>query len=474
MKDGQFWRLSAQSDDQIKTALGELLAAGYRTEARIIAHLAELEERKLHLKAGSESLFHYCTHVLRLSNSEAFHRITAARIARKFPLVFSLIEQRELHLTALCLLRDYLTPENQHELLAEVCHKTRWQIEELLARRFPRPDVESRVRKLPAPRRLSVPTAGIDPNTPTLPPENPVSELSEKRAPLNRREHAQPEHGQPEHGQPEHAQPEHAQPEHAQPEHAQPEHAQPEHAQPEHAQPGRTDLEHHAQAKHYSQKQHAAPNHQAQTQQCAQLQHRQPKQRETQPALIQPLSEARYRIQLNASAALKDKLDRLRALTSHSNPSGDIAKVIEQALDVALEKVERERFAKTKRPRAAGENFQTKPLAPNAQGGVRTKSTNSEPHRRGHVPNAILREIAARDGLQCSYRSADGCRCNARAFLQVHHEQPWARGGQETTANLRLLCRAHNQLLAEQDFGSRKLALRRAQRRRRTLTDQPG
>src|SRR6478735_8941800 len=150
MEIGQFWSLSAKSDDQIKTALSELLATDYRTEARIIAHLAELEERKLHLKAGSESLFHYCIHVLHLSNSEAFHRITAARIGRKFPIVFRLIEQRKLHLTAICLLRDYLTSENHHELLAQVCHKTKLQIEELLARRFPRPDVESRVRKLPA------------------------------------------------------------------------------------------------------------------------------------------------------------------------------------------------------------------------------------------------------------------------------------------------------------------------------------
>jgi len=177
--------------------------------------------------------------------------------------------------------------------------------------------------------------------------------------------------------------------------------------------------------------------------------------------LIQRLSEARYRIQLNASAALKDKLYRLRALTSHANPSGDIAKVIEQALDVALEKVERERFAKAKRPRAPRQNSRTKPLVANARGGDRTESANSEGRRRGHVPNAVLREIAERDGLQCSYQSVEGWRCSGRAFLQVHHEHPWARGGQETTANLRLLCRAHNQLLAENDFGSRKVSSRR-------------
>jgi hypothetical protein len=127
----------------------KLLVNGYRTEARIIAHIAEVEERKLHAKDGSPSLFEYCVKQLGLSESEAFHRLTAARIARRFPIVFSLIERRRIHLTAVCLLRDYLTPENHLELLAEASNKTKLQVQELLVRRFPRPDVASYVRKLP-------------------------------------------------------------------------------------------------------------------------------------------------------------------------------------------------------------------------------------------------------------------------------------------------------------------------------------
>ena len=106
--------MGAVSDARLQSGLVELLTAGYRTEARIVAHLAEVEQRKLHLRDGCASLFEYCTQVLRLSNSEAFHRITAARIARRFPIVFDLLERRQLHLTAVCLLRDYVAPEN-HE-----------------------------------------------------------------------------------------------------------------------------------------------------------------------------------------------------------------------------------------------------------------------------------------------------------------------------------------------------------------------
>lgn len=380
MESREFWHLSDVSDTRLRSDLAELLTAGYRTEARIIAHLAEVEQRKIHLKDGSESLYDYCTRVLRLSNSEAFHRITAARIARQFPLVFSLIDQRQLHLTAVCLLRDYLTPENHRELLHEAAHKTKWQVQELLARRFPRPDVESRVRKLPAARPAATPS--IDPQcAPSLPaplPSNLVVQLPEIRT-------------------------------------------------------------------------FPAPGTSTPLSRSTPVQTRTPV-----PTRIEPLSEARYRIQLNASASLKEKLDRLRALTSHSNPSGDIAVLIERALDLALEKVEKQRFAATDRPRATPRVFSQTKL-----------SGQKSERRRAHVPNAVVREIAERDEFRCTYRGTNGRRCTARAFLQVHHELPWAHHGDETVDNLRLLCAAHNQLLAERDFGAKHVEVRRDERGRR-------
>jgi hypothetical protein len=57
--------------------------------------------------------------------------------------------------------------------------------------------------------------------------------------------------------------------------------------------------------------------------------------------------------------------------------------------------------------------------------------------------------------MRCTFRAPSGCRCTARAFIQVHHEWPWARGGGETVENLRLLCASHNRLLAERDFGAK-------------------
>jgi hypothetical protein len=76
--------LDGVADRDLQAELTRLLASGSRTEARVIAHLAAVEERRLHLVAGGSSLFGYCVHRLRLSENEAFHRITAARLARRF------------------------------------------------------------------------------------------------------------------------------------------------------------------------------------------------------------------------------------------------------------------------------------------------------------------------------------------------------------------------------------------------------
>ena len=69
------------------------------------------------------------------------------------------------------------------------------------------------------------------------------------------------------------------------------------------------------------------------------------------------------------------------------------------------------------------------------------------------VPKAIQRQIFFRDGNQCTFVSDDGRRCSERGRLQVDHILPVAKGGDDRVENLRLLCAAHNQLMAERHFG---------------------
>ena len=95
--------------------------------------------------------------------------------------------------------------------------------------------------------------------------------------------------------------------------------------------------------------------------------------------------------------------------------------------------------------------------------------------RRGsrYVPAEVRREVFARDGEQCAYVGPDGDRCPARAYLELDHGRPKAHGGSETAANLRVRCRAHNALYAEQVFGRAHVAGRMDFRRRKYASQTP-
>ena len=81
----------------------------------------------------------------------------------------------------------------------------------------------------------------------------------------------------------------------------------------------------------------------------------------------------------------------------------------------------------------------------------------TDPNNRSrHVPKAIRDEVFAREGGRCTYVGRNGRRCRSNWDLEIDHVLPFARGGDNTPDNLRLLCRAHNHLEGERHFGERK------------------
>src|SRR5688500_6674498 len=86
------WSLASMTDAELEQRLLRLVRANARTEAWVVAHLVEVEARRLHLKAGFASMFQYCLEQLRLGDFEAFLRINAARMAARYPLVLDLLE----------------------------------------------------------------------------------------------------------------------------------------------------------------------------------------------------------------------------------------------------------------------------------------------------------------------------------------------------------------------------------------------
>ena len=119
--------------------------------ARLVALLAQVDQRRLYLGEGCSSLFTYCTQVLHLSEHAAYGRIEAARAARRYPIVLDLLADGSVTLTAVTLLAPHLTAANHRALLREARHKSKRDVEHIVARLRPQPPVAATVRKLPAP-----------------------------------------------------------------------------------------------------------------------------------------------------------------------------------------------------------------------------------------------------------------------------------------------------------------------------------
>ena len=73
--------LDILSDDALLLRLSELLHSSRRVEAELIAHIAEVDERRLYAREATSSMFAYCTERLHLSEGEAYLRIQVARDA---------------------------------------------------------------------------------------------------------------------------------------------------------------------------------------------------------------------------------------------------------------------------------------------------------------------------------------------------------------------------------------------------------
>ena len=320
---------SQLSDDDLLARVESLARCEREATVSLVAHLAELDARRLYLGAGFSSLFAYCCEVLHLSEPAAYNRIEVARAARGFPAILPLLAEGLLSLATVRLLASHLTVENQGELLAEAAGKSKRAVEEMLVRHFPRPEVPSSVRKLPAARpRPESSGAATATDTASLPlaPTTP--------APPRR-------------------------------------------------------------------------------------------------PLVVPLAPDRYEIRFTASAETRENLRLAQDLLRHAIPSGDPAQIIDRALKVLVEQLRRKKFAATDRPRA---------------------SRGTAPGSRD-VAAKVRRVVGLRDDGRCTFVGKSGRRCNERAFIEFHHDEPYGVGGEATAGNIQLLCRAHNAFESERFYG---------------------
>ena len=151
--------ISQLSDQDILTRVHCAVQEERQATAKLITLLTELDARRLYLGEGFSSLFTYCTQALHLSEHAAYNRIEAARAARRFPAILDLVDSGVVTLTTVRLLAPHLTEANHRELLERARHKSKREVELLVATLAPAPDVPSVVRKLPAPTATKLPVS---------------------------------------------------------------------------------------------------------------------------------------------------------------------------------------------------------------------------------------------------------------------------------------------------------------------------
>src|SRR5262249_29689360 len=141
--------LGAISDQELLDRLTRLTPDSPRTQADLVAHLAEADERKLYVRHACASMFSYCIEVLHFSEAEAYLRIIAARASRKHPMLLTLLADGRLHLSGIGLLAPHLTAQNRDAVLARASYRSKREIQKLVAELSPRPAVPALMRKLP-------------------------------------------------------------------------------------------------------------------------------------------------------------------------------------------------------------------------------------------------------------------------------------------------------------------------------------
>jgi hypothetical protein len=376
-------------DDELLRRLIDVLQHSRRSEADLVALIGEVDTRRLYAREASPSMFAWCTEVLHLSEAEAYMRIAAARASREHPMLLTMLADGRLHLTAIAKMAPHLTPDNRDDLLKRATHRTKRQIEELVAEVAPRPDAPAVIRKLPDRRAKTTSPALLGPcaDPPVLglrPEEGAVGDRQLRPDGVAAREPGLLLEG---------------------------------------VQPAESGLR---------PDRVATPRSELRPDGVAPV----------PPATVQPLAPARYKVQFTASAELRDKLERLRALLRSSVPDGDLAAIIDEAVTEKLERLEARRFARTKAPRKG------------------LSESDVSPSSR-HIPAAVRMAVHEREGGRCRYVDDHGRRCSARDGLEFHHRRPFALGGDHSPDNVSLLCVCHNQHLAEADYGREAMARHR-------------
>jgi hypothetical protein len=163
---------------------------------------------------------------------------------------------------------------------------------------------------------------------------------------------------------------------------------------------------------------------------------------ERQMAALSPGAPDIVTIHVRVHAETRERLQRAQELWGPAE-GGNMAAVLDRAVTLVLQELERKQPAKVTRPRADGKEV------------VKSR----------RPPAWMRRKVFRRDGGQCAFVGTAG-RCPERSDLQFHHLDPYGKRGPTRVENLQLRCGAHNRYEAELVFGAKAVRRTRARRKR--------
>ena len=166
--------LASLSDDQLLTETKRLVACERSATAVLLRSLMEVDSRRLYLREGCSSLFTYCTQVLHLAEGAAYNRIEVARTAGRFPSILTALEDGSLTLASVRLLAPHFTLENHGQLIEAARHKSKRDVELLVATLTPRRSAPTVLRRLPG-KPQAAPASTVSESTLPAPGHTPIA-----------------------------------------------------------------------------------------------------------------------------------------------------------------------------------------------------------------------------------------------------------------------------------------------------------
>jgi hypothetical protein len=385
---------------QLRDSLRSLLRTEQAAMADFLVALADFDRLRGWEALGHASLFAFLRAELRLSNSSAFYRKSAARLLQDFPEVIEPLRDGRLCLSTIAELAKVLTEENRTVMAPRFFGLSAREAQELVAELLPRPapplrDLMTMV-PCPAPRmrlEFSPPSAPL----PAVPETRPSNADADSQSLLT--SEVPPIH---------------------------PARVEPRRDEIEPLTASMTRLHFNVRREVVKKVEaarrglgHAVPN-----------------------ASLEQVLEAALDLLLEKQAKARGQVKR---------PRGVAAKAVVRVEEPPVNSSAPGRFEKEA---GIAPSQSQEPLPPLAL----IPTEPPPPRRTGPretIPSAVRRAVWARDQGRCTWPLDSGGVCGSTLRLELDHIVPWARWGDSTEPNLRLTCAAHNRLAARKTFGAR-------------------